>query len=38
MIITSNRDVAEWPPLFDDALSVGGLFESLLFQAYASSR
>lgn len=33
MIITSNRDVEEWPPLFDDALLAGAAMDRLLHHA-----
>jgi DNA replication protein DnaC len=34
MIITSNRDVEEWPPLFDDALLAGAAMDRLLHHAH----
>ena len=30
MIITSNRDLDEWPPLFDDALLAGAAMDRLV--------
>jgi len=34
MVITSNRDVEEWPPLFDDALLAGAAMDRLLHHAH----
>lgn len=34
MVITSNRDVQEWPPLFDDALLAGAAMDRLLHHAH----
>lgn len=34
MIITSNRDVEEWPPLFDDTLLAGAAMDRLLHHAH----
>jgi DNA replication protein DnaC len=34
MIITSNRDVEEWPPLFNDTLLAGAAMDRLLHHAH----
>jgi DNA replication protein DnaC len=34
MVITSNRDVEEWPPLFADALLAGAAMDRLLHHAH----
>jgi DNA replication protein DnaC len=34
MVITSNRDVEEWPPLFNDALLAGAAMDRLLHHAH----
>lgn len=34
MVLTSNRDVEEWPPLFNDALLAGAAMDRLLHHAH----
>ena len=34
MVLTSNRDVAEWPPLFGEELLAGAAMDRLLHHAH----